>query len=114
MIFECYPELRNLDMVKMKVAGNNGMYPFGKTDLDVYGAATEATPEQVLSSTTDVGHIWNCEDTNALSRTTLKLVNGSLKGFRIFRQVANVAAERSPWQMVRIYSITLRKVGHTT
>jgi hypothetical protein len=114
MIFECYPELRNLDMVKMKVTGNNGMYPFGKMDLDVYGAATEATPEQVLSSTTDVGHIWNCEDTNALSRTTLKLVNGSLKGFRIFRQVANVAAERSPWQMVRIYSITLRKVGHTT
>lgn len=112
MIFECYPELRNLDMVRMKVVGY-GPYPFSKYDLGIHGTATEATPEQVLSSITDPGYVWNDRDTNALSRTTLKLVNGGLKGFRIFRQVANVATKRVPWQVERIYSITLRKVGHT-
>ena len=111
MIFECYPELRNLDMVRMKVVGYG--FPFSKYDLDIHGTATEATPEQVLSSTTDPGYVWNDQSTNALSRTTLKLVNGGLKGFRIFRQVVNVATKGSPWQVERIYSITLRKVGHT-
>lgn len=112
MIFECYPELRNLDMVRMKVVGYRTL-PLSKYDLSIYGTATEATPEQVLSSTTDLGHVWNAQEANALSRTTLKLVNGGLKGFRIFRQVADVATKRSPWQVERIYSITLRKVGHT-
>src|SRR5947209_5395991 len=28
MIFECYPELRNLDMVRMKVVNKNGIFPF--------------------------------------------------------------------------------------
>jgi hypothetical protein len=110
MIFESYPELRNLDMVRMKVVGR--LCPFNSYVLDVYSTATEATPEQVLSSTTG-GHIWNSEDTKALSRTTLKLVNGSLKGFRIFRQLTYAATERSPWMVERIYSITLRKAEHS-
>jgi hypothetical protein len=119
-IFESYPELRNLDMVRMKVVGSNRMPPFSEYDLAAYGTETEAPPEQMLSNTTDPGHIWNSENTKALSRVTLKLVNGNLKGFRIFRQVANATAERYPWEVgsplevVRIYSITLRKVGHTT
>jgi hypothetical protein len=111
MVFECYPELRNLDMVRMKVVGYG--VSFSKYVLGIYGTATEATPEQVLSSITNPGYVWNNQDTNALSRTTLKLVNGGLKGFRIFRQVANVATKGSPWQVERRYSITLRKVGHT-
>jgi hypothetical protein len=103
MVFECYPELRNLDMVRMKVVGNNrsGSYVrvFDRT-------VTEATPEQV-------SNIWKHEDTKALCRTTLKLVNGSLKGFRIFMELAIVAKAGSQWARERIYSITLRKVRHT-
>jgi hypothetical protein len=94
-------------MVRLKVAGDNQMIPFSNYE------ATEATPEQVLSSTTLVGSVWNSPDTKALSRTTLKLVNGSLKGFRVFREAVNVAAAGSQWPGGRIYSITFRKIGDT-
>jgi hypothetical protein len=103
MVFECYPELRNLDMVRMKVVGDNRMCMFGGY-IPAFGrTVVEATPEQV-------SNIWRSEDTKALCRTTLKLVNGSLKGFRIFMERATTG---SLWTWERIYSITLRKVGHT-
>ena len=101
MVFECYPELRNLDMVRMKVVGNRSCSYIPVSRRTV----TEATPEQV-------SNIWRSEDTKALCRTTLKLVNGSLKGFRIFMEQA-VFATGSQWAWERINSITLRKVGHT-
>jgi hypothetical protein len=111
MVFECYPELRNLDMVRMKVAGR----AFGSHARDCCRVVTEVTPEQVLSSTstTDADNIWDSENTKALSRTTLKLVNGSLRGFRIFRELAYVSTARSQWSKEKIYSITLRKARHT-
>ena len=55
----------------------------------------EATPEQV-------SNIWESEDTKALCKTTLKLVNGSLKGFRIFMKLAIVATAGSQWTWERI------------
>jgi hypothetical protein len=112
MVFECYPELRNLDMARMKLVGYNRTNTFSSYAPHSCRMVTEVTPEQVLSSTstTDVGDIWNSEDTKALSRTTLKLANGSLKGFRIFRELACVPTTRSKWREGMIFSITLRKV----
>lgn len=101
MVFECYPEFRNLDMVRMKVA-RMCIFSYYAPVFD--RTVTEATPEQV-------SNIWDPEDTKALCRTTLKLVNGSLKGFRIFMELVTVHMAGSQWE--KIYSITLRKVGHT-
>jgi hypothetical protein len=90
----------------MKVVGDNRMCMFGGYVPAFGRTVKEATPEQVSD-------IWRSEDTKALCRTTLKLVNGSLKGFRIFMERAIVATAGSQWTWERIYSITLRKVGHT-
>jgi hypothetical protein len=105
MVFECYPELRNLDTVRMKVVGDDRMCTFSSYIPVFDRTVADATPEQV-------SNIWESEDTKALCKTTLKLVNGSLKGFRIFMKLAIVSTAGSQWTWERIYSITLRKAGH--
>jgi hypothetical protein len=113
MVFECYPELRNLDMVKMTVVGGkNRTVVFGSDAPFSFRTVREVTQEQVLSST-GVDGIWNSKDTKALSRTALKLVTGSLKGFRIFGESVHACTAKPLWLKGRIYSITLRKVRHT-
>src|ERR1700722_5427626 len=113
IVFECYPELRNLDMVKMTVVGGkNRTGVFGSDAPFPFRTVGEVTQEQVLSST-GVDGIWNSKDTKALSRTALKLVNGSLKGFRIFGESVHACTAKPLGLKGRIYSITLRKVRHT-
>ena len=115
-VFEHYPELENLDMLKIKGLGPWAENTFINFDLDCMNKSTEVTRDELSSCPPSVGKILFSDKTTTFFKTALKLAGGSLKGCKIFIQVAKkpqVLPKEKLWWAGGIYSITFRKVDHT-